>query len=179
MNKPKIVVLRLGHRRERDKRISTHCGLVARALGADEIVYSGEEDAGLVERVNKVREKWGGKFKARYDPEWRRFLKTFNGFKVHLTFYGEEFATGVLKIKKEMKNGKNALIIVGAEKVPREVYELSDLNLSVGNQPHSEVAALALVLYELTNGAGLKKIFNAWKVRIVPSGRGKKVVERG
>ena len=37
-----IVVLRLGHRIGRDARISTHCGLVARALGANKIIYSGD-----------------------------------------------------------------------------------------------------------------------------------------
>ena len=62
----KITVLRIGHRKERDKRISSHCGLVARAFGAGEIVYSGEDDPTLVESVNKLSRKWGGKFKARY-----------------------------------------------------------------------------------------------------------------
>ena len=34
---PHIGVLRLGHRRERDKRITSHLGLTARAFGADEV----------------------------------------------------------------------------------------------------------------------------------------------
>ncbi|MCL2143761.1 MAG: tRNA (cytidine(56)-2'-O)-methyltransferase, partial [Methanomassiliicoccaceae archaeon] len=44
------------------------------------------------------------------------------------------------------------LVIVGAEKVPPEVYERSDHNISVGNQPHSEIAALSIFLYEVTQG---------------------------
>ena len=32
---PRLSVLRLGHRRQRDKRITSHLGLTARAFGAD------------------------------------------------------------------------------------------------------------------------------------------------
>ena len=39
---PRISVLRLGHRIERDKRITSHLGLTARAFGADEIILSGD-----------------------------------------------------------------------------------------------------------------------------------------
>ena len=35
------------------------------------------------------------------------------------------------------------MIVVGAEKVPREIYELADYNVAVGSQPHSEVSAWA------------------------------------
>jgi predicted SpoU family rRNA methylase len=35
-----IVVFRYGHRLERDKRTTTHCALVARVLGAKEIIYT-------------------------------------------------------------------------------------------------------------------------------------------
>ncbi|MEM5871528.1 MAG: tRNA (cytidine(56)-2'-O)-methyltransferase, partial [Candidatus Aenigmatarchaeota archaeon] len=54
-----IYVLRLGHRIHRDERISTHCGLVARAFGADGIIYSGEHDEKLIESVKRVSEEWG------------------------------------------------------------------------------------------------------------------------
>ena len=37
-----ISVLRLGHRRERDKRITSHLGLTARAFGANEVILAGE-----------------------------------------------------------------------------------------------------------------------------------------
>ena len=40
----RVSVLRLGHRRERDKRITSHLGLTARAFGADEVILAGEED---------------------------------------------------------------------------------------------------------------------------------------
>ena len=35
---------------------------------------------------------------------------------------------------------------MGAEKVPPWVFESADYNVAVGNQPHSEVAALAVAL---------------------------------
>jgi tRNA (cytidine56-2'-O)-methyltransferase len=41
----RVTVLRLGHRPERDKRITTHVGLVARAFGAEEMLLAGGGDA--------------------------------------------------------------------------------------------------------------------------------------
>jgi len=34
------------------------------------------------------------------------------------------------------------VIIVGAEKVPREIFEFADYNVGIGCQPHSEISAL-------------------------------------
>jgi len=66
------------------------------------------------------------------------------------------------------------LIIVGAEKVPPYFYEVADFNVSVTNQPHSEVAALALFLDRYTKGAWQKKKFDG-NIEIIPSNKGKKV----
>ena len=49
-----IVVLRIGHRLKRDERVSTHCGLVSRALGANKIIYSGEKDDKMLETIINV-----------------------------------------------------------------------------------------------------------------------------
>ena len=46
-----ITVLRLGHRKGRDKRITTHVGLVARAFGADELLIS-TKDEGIEITIN-------------------------------------------------------------------------------------------------------------------------------
>ncbi len=165
-----IVVLRLGHRKERDKRISTHCGLVARAFGANGIVYSGEHDEKLLESIMDVVNTWGGRFWVKYESNWRQYIKNFSGTKVHLTMYGIPFERKIEKLKNE----KDILIIVGSEKVPPEVYKLADYNLSVTNQPHSEVGALAVFLYSL----GKKPRFTNWKRKIIPRARGKKIIER-
>ena len=38
------------------------------------------------------------------------------------------------------------MIVVGGAKVPGDVYKICQYNVAVGNQPHSEVAALALFM---------------------------------
>ncbi len=170
-----IVVLRLGHRVQRDKRITTHCGLVARAFGADKIILSGERDDKVLASLSRVAEKWGGNFVAEYRGDWRRVLKEFDGTKVHLTFYGMPVAESVKKIRA--KKPENILITIGAEKVPPEVYQLSDYNVCVGGQPHSEVAALAIFLHEYFKGKELERDFGG-RVKIIPQKSGKKVLER-
>jgi tRNA (cytidine56-2'-O)-methyltransferase len=71
---------------------------------------------------------------------------------------------------------ENLLVVVGAEKVPAEVYRLVDLNVAVGNQPHSEVAALAVFLDRLLEGRGLRRKFGG-RLQIRPSAHGKDVVD--
>jgi tRNA (cytidine56-2'-O)-methyltransferase len=66
-------------------------------------------------------------------------------------------------------------VVVGAEKVPAEMYDLADWNVAVGNQPHSEVAALAVFLDRLFLGQELRLDFEGG-LKIVPSSRGKRVL---
>jgi tRNA (cytidine56-2'-O)-methyltransferase len=167
-----IVVLRLGHRPARDQRVTTHVALTARALGAD-AVWVSTEDESLEQTVNGVVERFGGKFKIRTGIDWRRALKAWRGEVVHLTMYGESLSKAVPTIK-----AKDLMIIVGAEKVPREVYDLADRNISVGNQPHSEVAALAIFLDRYMGGKSLEKRLRG-RLTIVPNPRGKTVIDSG
>ena len=170
-----ICVLRLGHRRLRDQRITTHVFLVARALGAAEGVLSGEEDESVVKGIARVSELWGGGFKVRYETNWRGFVrerKSMGWVVAHLTMYGEDFRHAAKKI-----SGGKCIVIVGAGKVPREAYDLADFNLSVTTQPHSEVAALALFLDRCFSGKEIGRDFSG-KLRIVPNACGK-VVLRG
>ena len=83
-----IWVLRLGHRPERDKRITTHVALTARAFGAKD--KSGTKDASLEESVNDVVKRFGGDFSIESGVNWRRFLTSFKsrGKVAHLTMYG-------------------------------------------------------------------------------------------
>lgn len=169
-----IAVLRLGHRRDRDKRITTHVALVARAFGADKIVFSGERDEKLVENVKEVVKRWGGDFEIEYVKNWKTWLKNFPGIKIHLTMYGIDFRKRITEIKKLWKKGNDIAVIVGSEKVPREVYEIADYNLAVGNQPHSEVSALAIFLYEMQERK-IKSEFENAELKIIPQEKGKKV----
>jgi tRNA (cytidine56-2'-O)-methyltransferase len=164
-------VLRLGHRIGRDKRISTHVALTARAFGARGIYFDGY-DEGVFKSVEDVVERWGGSFFVK-TVNWRRLLREFDGLKVHLTMYGIPLPEKLEEIKK----AKKILVVVGAEKVPSEVYEVCDLNVSIGNQPHSEVAALAVFL-EKVLGVVFDLSFDDARIRVIPSEREKIVKER-
>jgi tRNA (cytidine56-2'-O)-methyltransferase len=69
------------------------------------------------------------------------------------------------------------MVVVGAEKVPFEVYELADWNVAVGNQPHSEVAAVAVTLDRIAEDEPLENEFKDAQLHVVPMDRGKKVIE--
>ncbi len=166
-----ITVLRLGHRKGRDKRVTTHVGLVARAFGADELLIS-SKDEGVERTLMDVTDRFGGKFRVKSGVKWRKIVKNWDGIKVHLTMYGEHIDDVLPKIP----NNKDLLIIVGAEKVPGEVFKAVNFNVALGNQPHSEVAALALFLDRFLGGKGLRRDFQG-RMRIIPSKNGKKVVE--
>ncbi len=168
-----ISVLRLGHRKARDKRVTTHAALVARAFGADKITISGEPDDSVIESVRAVVKKWGGRFEIEYAANWRRVLKKFLGTRVHLTVYGEPIQDKI----HEIRRSKNLLLIVGAAKVPAEVYRLTDYNISITTQPHSEVAALAVFLHEFFEGRELEKSFEGARIVVEPAAKGKKVMK--
>ena len=177
----KIVVLRIGHRVGRDKRISTHVGLVARAFGANGIVFVGEVEESMIEKLKDVVERWGGPFFVERVSSWKEFIKRWKsqgGLVIHLTMYGVNIE-GSDVIEALRKSRKDILVIVGAEKVPREVYELADYNIAIGNQPHSEVSALAIFLDRLFQGKELLKEFEKAKLKIIPCPRGKKVIRVG
>jgi len=164
-----IVVLRLGHRIERDKRITTHVALVARAFGADKILIT-TRDEKIEENIRSICRRFGGDFEIKTGVKPKKIIQGWNGVIVHLTMYGAELETTLSKINRS----KDLLIIVGAEKVPPYYYEAADYNVSIGNQPHSEVAALALFLDHYTKGSYLTKSFDG-KIQIIPTNKGKKV----
>ncbi len=165
-----VTVLRLGHRPQRDKRITTHIALVARAFGADKMVMP-EADEQIAESVGDLVESWGGDFSIGTALDWKAYMKDFKGTVVHLTMYGMPVEEKIGEIKGDV------LIVVGSEKVPREAFDLADYNISIGNQPHSEVSALAIFLDRLFKGDALKKHFNG-KLEITPSNNSKIVNSR-
>ncbi len=169
----KISVLRLGHRFIRDKRTTMHVALVARAFGADELILDCE-DKKLEESIRTIEKEWGGNFKIKVEKNWKKFIQNFSGEKIHLTMYGLPVDGKICEIKKS-KTDK--LIIIGGKKVPSEVYHLVDYNISIGQQPHSEIAALAIFLDKLFEGKELDKEFEGCR-KIIPQERGKKILEK-
>lgn len=163
-----IKVLRLGHRRGRDDRISTHVGLTARQWGVSEIVYSGEKDSNMIESLRDIVDRWGGKFNISYDKSYTHHIRDFDGLKVHLTMYGERLDDEIESLREEYSSEKDLLVVVGAEKVPRKVYNMVDYNVSVGNQPHSEIAALAVFLDRIQED-GIKEEFEGAAIEVEPS----------
>lgn len=171
--KRSIRVLRIGHRYVRDYRTLTHLCLVARALGAESI-YLEEMEEGLLDTIKDVNRAWGGDFEAFVCPSWKSVVqeaKKEGRVVIHLTMYGLPLQDEIEKIR----SGGKFLIAVGGPKVPREAYELADFNVSVTSQPHSEIAALAIMMHEIQSGEELKKEFVNYKMKIIPSKKGKKV----
>ncbi|HEW93693.1 tRNA (cytidine(56)-2'-O)-methyltransferase [Candidatus Geothermarchaeota archaeon] len=173
----RIWILRLSHRRERDKRLTTHVALTARALGAEGMAYSGDIDTTLEDRIKDINRRWGGDFKVEYieDPvKWINLMK-MNGFKIiHLTMYG----VNISDIINELRKYDKLVLIVGSEKVEKIYFEISDYNVAIGNQPHSEVAAIAVFLDRYFRGRELRKKFVGGEYYIIPSERGKIVKKK-
>ncbi|OPY45523.1 MAG: tRNA (cytidine(56)-2'-O)-methyltransferase [Methanosaeta sp. PtaU1.Bin028] len=176
----RVVVLRLGHRPERDKRITTHIGLVSRAFGAEEMLLVGRDPA-VKASLDDVADRWGGDFRVVESVRWKDEVRDFReagGRVVHLTMYGSRLGD----VLDEVRRSPQVMVVVGAEKVPAQLYGLADWNVAVGNQPHSEVAALAIFLDRLWNGAELEEGFESrfpGQIRVVPTARGKLVLQHG
>jgi len=172
----KIVVLRLGHRIPRDLRVTTHVCLTARAFGADRVILADVIDTTLERTVRDVSKRFGGSFQIQMGEPWRQVMKEWKaqgGDVVHLTAYGMPLLQAIHDIRIS-RNPK--LVVVGASKVPGEVFELATWNVAVTNQPISEVSALAVFLDRYFEGRQFSIEFENAEVKIVPSARGKQVV---
>jgi len=171
-NKVVVHVLRIGHRLVRDDRATTHVCLVARAFGVEKIyIFNGEPK--VKETISKVNQRWGGNFEVNIIDNWKRILsewKKREGIIVHLTMYGLNLNEVMDEIHK---SSGDVLVIIGSKKVPVELYKESDFNIAIGNQPHSEVAALAVFLDRLFKGEEFKREFNHAKYKVVSSKKGK------
>lgn len=86
--------------------------------------------------------------------------------------YGENINDAEESLQKE----KKILVVVGAEKVPREIYENADYNIAIGNQPHSEISALAILLDRIQKGSQFNLVFDNAESRIIPTKQGKNVI---
>ena len=168
-----VAVLRLGHRPGRDNRMTTHVGLTARALGADRVVISGAA-SGSKGTIEDITDRFGGPFDVELTESPGAVIREFGGVVVHLTMYG----LPVQETESELRAAHEAgpvLVVVGAGKVPFDVYERADYNVGVTNQPHSEVAGLAVFLDRLFEGRELDREWEDPTRRVVPTATGKRV----
>lgn len=177
----RIVVLRWGHRPQRDARLTSHVALAARAFGASSFILSDIEDQRIKETVEKISKSWGGEFDFKMGTPWKKVVRNWReqgGIIVHLTAYGENIESSNV-MDRIRKTSNDIMIIVGSQKVPNEFYysETSDFNVAIGNQPHSECASLAVFLDRFFKGKELEREFENAKIRIVPQQKGKKIVE--
>jgi tRNA (cytidine56-2'-O)-methyltransferase len=151
-----------------------HIFLTARALSASRAIYAGQRDTDLEKRIEGVAARWGGSFEVKYKGKWRKTIQNWktSGSVCHLTMYGINIDDCLDRIPK----GGPILVIVGSQKVHKDVFQLADYNIAVGNQPHSEIAALAIFLDRLLEGKGLKKEYEKARMRVLPQERGKRVI---
>ena len=168
-----IEIVRIGQRLVRDDRVTTHVALVSRAFGAERIFMTeiNPEIKGTLEKINKT---WGGDFVVEFIDKWKTIVKKKKEEKfkiIHLSMYGES----INKVQENLRKEEKLLVVVGAKKVPREIYELADYNVGVGNQPHSEISALAILLDRIQEGVQFEKEFTNAKRKIIPTKNGKNV----
>ncbi len=170
-----ITIFRFGHRIDRDKRTTTHCALVSRAFGCNKIYYCGQEDNHFEKSVKDICKQWGGEFPVEYKKNYLDFLEKNKSkyYIIHLTMYGLDLKEFLKQKPKLEKDKKPILIIIGSQKVPTEIYNLADVNLSITNQPHSEVAALGILLHELNDYSKIE--FPDQKRIITPNAKCKSV----
>ncbi len=168
----------------RDARLTTHVALAARALGASGFLLADTVDESIRLTLTEVEDRWGGKFLFTMGEPWRKEVEVWKakgGVTVHLTAYGENIQTSDV-LGRIRRTGRDILLLVGSQKVPRVFYskDVSDFNVSIGNQPHSECAALAIFLDRFFKGEELANDFEGARTRIIPSARGKRVlIQRG
>ncbi|MCX6662921.1 MAG: tRNA (cytidine(56)-2'-O)-methyltransferase, partial [Euryarchaeota archaeon] len=71
-----IAVLRIGHRINRDKRITTHVALVGRAFGADTIFIT-TKDEKIKKNIQSVCKRFGGDFQVETGLDPKKIIKSW------------------------------------------------------------------------------------------------------
>jgi len=154
-NSINFVVKNDGKRRERLKSLMEFQFDIGLELGH---VFISDDSKGCIIFIDK----WKSIIKKKKEENFRI---------VHLSMYGES----INDVQEKLREEENLLIVVGAEKVPREIYDLADYNVGVGSQPHSEISALAILLDRIQKGKQFEKVFPDAKRKIIPTKTGKNV----
>lgn len=169
-----VTVVRLGHRPGRDERTTTHVALVARAFGADRVIVP--DSAGHVtETVADIATRFGGEgFDIDEVQNPLQWLERCDEPICHLTMYGLPVQELVDDVQAHTNAG-SLTIAVGGGKVPGDLYEWATWNVAITNQPHSEIAALAVFMDRLTDGSALETTWEDGAYEVIPTESGKHV----
>ncbi len=84
---------------------------------------------------------------------------------------GEPWREAVQNISRDAP----IVVVVGGTKVPGELFKIADHNVSIGNQPHSEVAALAVFLESWVGTLDEPTRFVGGEIEVIPSERAKRI----
>ena len=128
----------------------------------------------IINTISKINKTWGGPFEIETITDWKKIIrdrKKEAAKIVHLTMYGEN----IIDVEAKIRNEEKILIVVGAEKVPKDVFAMADYNIAVGNQPHSEVSALGVLLDRIQRGKQFELKFADPERVIIPQEQGKNV----
>jgi len=170
-----VVVLRYGHRPGRDDRMTTHVGLTARALGADRVIFP--DNAGQsAETVRDITDRFGGPFAVELRDDQKAIVRNFEGVVVHLTMYGERVQDVEGDVRESIQ-GRRPPDRRRRREGAVALYERADFNVGVTNQPHSEVAGLAVFLDRLFEGTELDREWEDADRRVMPEATGKTVID--
>jgi len=127
--------------------------------------------------LNSVNERWGKGATVAFFDSWRKritFYKKKGYTIIHLTMYG----LATQDVEKEIRQKEKILVIIGSQKVEKEVYQNSDYNVSITLQPHSEIAALAVFLDRIQQGKELVNEYPGAKIEVKPVNKGKCVLKK-
>jgi len=159
--------------------MTTHVGLTARALGADRVILP--DNAGQsAATIRDITDRFGGPFAVELRDDQGAIAHDWDGTVAHLTMYGERVQDVEGDVRADSVEADTPLlVVVGGEKVPFDFYEAADYNVGVTNQPHSEVAGLAVFLDRLFEGDELERERADADRRVIPQETGKRVVDPG
>ena len=135
-------------------------------------MYLSKPDSRVVTTIDDVVAKFGGDFEIEPLTNPRKFAKNWKGQIVHLTMFGLPLEDFEDKLRAEESP---ILFIVGAEKVPPWTFEYADYNISIGNQPHSEVSALAITLSRLNENYRTQEF--GGPLQVIPSIDHRKMID--
>ncbi len=142
--------------------------LAARAFGAQNITFVDRKNQKLVRQIQALNRKWGGNFAINFSDDWKREIEAKKNYKVvYLTRYG----VPMHKNQYAIKTYKNILLVVTLSENFKNLFGMSDFNVSITTQPHCSAAAIAVFLHNFFEGRELAMHFENAQFKVVPEER--------